>query len=126
MSIKIIRIMIPMLIFAIGIFYYMLSPEDYLWMPKCPWWLLTGTYCPSCGVQRFMHALLNGHLWDAFCLNPFLLFSIPYATLAVLGKWYNINGVFDKLNRIIYGRVMLILYVTLFFVWWIVRIVFGV
>lgn len=126
MPIKIIRILIPMVIVAVGIFYYMLAPEDYVWLPKCPWWLLTGTYCPSCGLQRFFHALLNGHFWEAFCLNPFLLLSIPYATLAVLGKWYNINGVFDKVNKVIYGRTMLVLYVVLFFAWWIVRMVFGI
>lgn len=118
--------MIPMVIVSVGIFYYLLPPEDYVWIPKCPWWLLTGTYCPSCGVQRFLHALLNGRFCEAFCLNPFLIFSIPYAALAVLGKWYNVNGLFDRMNKIIYSRRILILYVFLFFFWWILRNILNV
>lgn len=121
-----IRVLIPVVLLAIGIFYYYIVPENSIWVPKCPWWALTGTYCPSCGIQRFFHLLFTGHIIDAFCLNPFLLLSLPYALLAVLGKWYNINGVFDKLNRFIYNRKVLIAYLVLFFVWWAVRIVFNV
>lgn len=126
MYIKIARIIIPMVVVAIGIFYYFLPPQNYAWVPKCPWWLMTGTYCPSCGIQRFIHTLLNGRILDAFCMNPFLIISIPYGVMAVLGKWYNINGVFDKLNRVIYSRKVLISYVVLFFAWWAIRIIFKV
>lgn len=126
MPIRLIRIMIPVVIVSIGIIYYYNNPTYSLWALKCPWWLLTGTYCPSCGIQRFLHQLLCGNIIDAFLLNPFLLLSIPYAILAVLGKWYNINGVFDKTNRIIYKRQTLILYIVLYFVWWAIRIIFKV
>lgn len=126
MRTQIIRIVIPIVLLTIGIFYYYVVPENAVWVPKCPWWLLTGTYCPSCGIQRFLHLLLTGHVWSAFCMNPFLLLSLPYATLAVLGKWYNIHGVFDKLNKWIYSRKVLLAYVALFFVWWAIRIVFKV
>lgn len=118
--------MIPMFIVFIGIIYYYCNPANSLWALKCPWWLLTGTYCPSCGIQRFLHQLLTGHFYEAFCLNPFLLLSLPYALLAVLGRWYNINGIFDKINRFIYKRQILILYIVLFFVWWAIRIIFKV
>lgn len=126
MSIKTIRILIPVIILSIGVIYFYVNPSEATWMPKCPWWLLTGTYCPSCGIQRFMHLLLTGHFIDAFCMNPFLMISLPYAVLAVLGKWYNINGVFDRLNRFIYSRKVLLTYVVLFLLWWAVRIVFAI
>lgn len=115
-----------MVILSIGIFYYYIPPGTTIWIPKCPWWLITGTYCPSCGVQRFTHALLNGNIIDAFILNPFLLISLPYAFLAVIGKWYNVNGVFDKLNKFIYHRYILIAYISLYMVWWIIRIIFHI
>lgn len=115
-----------MVVLSIGIIYYYVVPEDSIWVPKCPWWLITGTYCPSCGIQRFLHAILNGRFFDALCLNPFLLISLPYALLAVVGKWYNFNGIFDKLNRFIYCRKALLTYVALFFLWWIIRIVFNI
>lgn len=115
-----------MVVLSIGIIYYYVIPEESIWVPKCPWWLATGTYCPSCGIQRFLHAFLTGHMLEAFRLNPFLLISIPYALMAVLGKWYNINGVFSRMNRMLYSRVVLIAYLALFFSWWAIRIIFKV
>lgn len=126
MKLIVIRIIIPMVILSIGIFYYNIPPESSTWIPKCPWWLLTDTYCPSCGIQRFIHTLLNGKILDAFLLNPFLLISIPYATLAVIGKWYNFNGIFNKLNNVLYRRYVLIAYIVLFFGWWVIRIIFRI
>lgn len=126
MPIKLVRIIIPMVLFSIGIFYYYVSPENSQWIPKCPWWLVTDTYCPSCGIQRFLHKLLTGHIYEAFCINPFLLVSVPYAIMAIVGKWYNINGVLCKLNKFLYSRAILMAYVILFFSWWIVRIIFNV
>ena len=126
MRILLIRIMIPVVLVSIGIIYYNCNPEHPYWVIKCPWWLLTGTYCPSCGIQRFTHQLLSGHVYEAFCLNPFLLLSIPYAVLAVLGKWYNIKGVFDNTNRFVYSRQTLMVYVVLYLVWWVMRIIFNI
>ena len=126
MSTRITRIIIPIVILAIGIIYYYIAPENTIWIPKCPWWLITGTYCPSCGIQRLLHALLTGRILEALCINPFLLISIPYAFFAVLGKWYNINGVFDRMNKFIYSRRVLIAYVILFFSWWVIRIIFSI
>ena len=120
------RIIIGIIIVLLGVFYCKIDPELHVWVPKCPWWLLTNTYCPSCGIQRFLHSLLTGNIYKAFCLNPFLLISIPYAVLAVLGKWYNINGVFDKTNKFVYHRFTLLAYAVLYIVWWIVRIIFKV
>jgi hypothetical protein len=126
MTKKVFRILIPVIIVFIGIIYFYIDPEDAIFMPKCPWWLLTGTYCPSCGVQRFFHHLFTGNFLDAFLVNPFLVIFLPYAILAVLGAFYNIGGVFDKLNKVIYSGVVLKTYVFLYIFWWVIRIVFGV
>lgn len=126
MKLRIIRIMIPVVILSIGIIYYYVAPATSVYVPKCPWWLMTGTYCPSCGIQRCIHLLFNGHFCDAFLMNPFVFIVSPYILLAILGKWYNINGVFDKVNRFIYSRKVLITYLILFFTWWAVRIIFKI
>jgi hypothetical protein len=121
-----IRLMIPVVVLSIGIFYYYIVPDNNIWIPKCPWWLITGTYCPSCGIQRFLHLFLTGQILEAFCMNPFLLISLPYVMLAVIGKWYNVNGVFDNLNKFLYSRMVLLTYTILFFCWWAIRIVFKI
>ncbi|MBQ8674296.1 MAG: DUF2752 domain-containing protein [Bacteroides sp.] len=99
----------------------MYNPSDSVFFPKCPWLMLTGTECPSCGVQRFIHHLLNGRLLTAFHTNPFLTLALPYAALAVLGKWYNYKGIFNGVNRFVYHRITLYIYVFIFLFWWVYR-----
>lgn len=41
----------------------------------CPVKLLTGYPCPSCGTTRSISALFNGHVVDAFMINPFGILS---------------------------------------------------
>ena len=41
------------------------NPENSWWMPKCPFFVLTGLQCPSCGNTRALHALLHGHITEA-------------------------------------------------------------
>lgn len=113
--------MIPIALLAVGIIYYAYNPTESNFFPKCPWLWLTGTQCPSCGIQRFLHLLMHGEWSSALRLNPFLMLSLPYATLAVLGKWYNYRGVFDGLNRFVYHHVTLYTYAVLFVLWWVLR-----
>ncbi|HVN32790.1 MAG TPA: DUF2752 domain-containing protein [Thermoanaerobaculaceae bacterium] len=39
-------------------------------VPACPFRVITGIPCPTCGTTHAALALLNGHLGDAFLANP--------------------------------------------------------
>ena len=54
-----------------------------LW-PRCPIYALTGIYCPGCGGQRAVSALLHGDVLDALNQNA-LIFVIPL--LIIAGFW---------------------------------------
>lgn len=41
-------------------------------MPACPFRLLTGVPCPTCGTTHAAQALLNGHVMDALAVNPLM------------------------------------------------------
>lgn len=43
---------------------------------RCMWNMLTGTYCPGCGITRAILALCSGDAAGAFMYNPFLFFLI--------------------------------------------------
>lgn len=45
--------------------------------PACPFWSLTKLYCPGCGSQRGLSALLHGDLTDALRYNLLLVAAIP-------------------------------------------------
>ncbi len=48
---------------------------------KCVTYEMTGYYCPGCGETRAVHALLHGHILEAFDYNlllPFVAIVVAY------------------------------------------------
>jgi hypothetical protein len=60
-------------------------PSEYSLMPRCPFYLLTGWYCPGCGSLRAAHYLLHGHILTSFRYNPLFL-PIMICVLFLCGK----------------------------------------
>lgn len=55
-------------------------------LPPCPFYALTGIWCPGCGSTRCLHALVNGDLSQAMAMNPLLVISIiPMVIMALHG-----------------------------------------
>ncbi len=65
-------------LFLIGLFYYSADPSSGL-MPRCTFKVITGYDCPGCGFQRALHALLHGHVAEAWHYNAFAFFAVPAA-----------------------------------------------
>ncbi len=110
---------------AIILIYYYNDPSDCVLMPKCPFFLLTGLQCPSCGTQRALHALLLGYPMEALRYNFFMMFSIPYFLLVVVSSF-----AIKTTRRMIYLKSLyfilthkfaILSYVALYFLWWILR-----
>lgn len=80
MKTKLIACLLVLFAVACVVLYY-LDPVKYVFMPKCPFKMLTGLDCPGCGFQRAMHALLHGHVMQAirfnFSLSSLFLTSLP-------------------------------------------------
>jgi Protein of unknown function (DUF2752) len=64
---------------------YVKPPQAY-GIPPCPFYALTGAYCPGCGALRAVHSLLHGHLAQAFGFNPLLVLLLPFLLLAGAGE----------------------------------------
>lgn len=45
-------------------------------LPGCPFYALTGFYCPGCGSTRCLHALVHFDLANAMAMNPMLVISL--------------------------------------------------
>jgi uncharacterized protein DUF2752 len=45
--------------------------------PTCPFYALSGYYCPGCGTLRMVHALTHGHVAEAFGRNALAFLTIP-------------------------------------------------
>ena len=58
-----------------------------LWVqkaPSCPFYLLTGIYCPGCGAGRCVMALLHLDLYAAFRFNPLMFITLPFVLYYLL------------------------------------------
>ncbi|MDE6753966.1 MAG: DUF2752 domain-containing protein [Muribaculaceae bacterium] len=92
--------------------------------PKCPVKLLTGLDCPSCGLQRSLHALMHGDLWSALKYNWFVIFSFSYLGCVLISKYW--RGKNDRVYHFFWGTTACIIYVVLYFLWFALRNIFGV
>lgn len=105
---------------------YLVNPVSSELAPKCPFKLITGLNCPACGIQRFLHALFNGHVAEAIGYNYYLVYALPYATLFAV-EWLMPRGVArDRLAAVIEHRYAVWFYVVTFMIWFIVRNVLGI
>lgn len=53
-------------------------------LPACPFYALTGLYCPGCGSTRCLHALVHFDLAHALAMNPLLVVLLPVLALMAL------------------------------------------
>lgn len=102
------------------IVYYFFDPTHCQLAPKCPFWLITGYYCPGCGSQRAVHAILNGHIWEGIQYNYLLLPSLAYILLLTIAP----KG--GRLIRSLTSSTACWIIFAVFMVWWLVRNVFEI
>ena len=78
---------------ALLLLYYFFDARKESFFPVCPLWKLTGFYCPGCGSQRAVSALLHGDILSAFSYNLLIPFSIP---VIVYGGIAEFQHIFNK------------------------------
>lgn len=115
-----IKLLIIIAAFIVMGCYYYIDPLQVTWMPKCPFWELTGLECPACGNQRALHSLLHGDFKKAFSYNPFFILSFPYLLLLCISAW-NDKGRMKRIKEIMQNRKVVNVYLITICVWWVVR-----
>jgi hypothetical protein len=106
---------------AVLLSLYLINPCSYWFVPKCPFKLITGLNCPACGIQRFLHALLHGHLHEAITYNYYLAYSLPYAALFIVAWIMPQGDAKEKLGNVIENKYVVWFYIITFFLWMIIR-----
>ena len=59
------------------------------WKIPCPIWALTGLYCPGCGGQRAVKALLHGGLLSSLYYHPVILPAALYLAVYLISQGVN-------------------------------------
>ena len=80
---------------AILLLYFFVKPANGN-LPKCLFHEMTNLYCPGCGVQRSLHALLHGHVLEAIDYNLMFILFMPliiyFVVVFVLDKKYPLSS----------------------------------
>lgn len=63
---------------AASVVLYAFSPTGSGFYPPCPFYFLTGLYCPGCGTARALHQLLHGNVIGAVDFNPLMMLFLPF------------------------------------------------
>lgn len=63
--------------------------ERLRWKIPCPIWALTGLYCPGCGGQRAVRALLHGDLLSSLYYHPVILPAALYLIVYLISQGVN-------------------------------------
>ena len=100
---------------------YFFNPEGTIWLPKCPFYVLTGCKCPACGTQRAIYSLLHLDVIHAIRYNLFMLISMPYAISLIAVTWFDPKNKLNRIKKICHSPITINIYVVLIILWWIVR-----
>lgn len=109
---RVIKIIFCLSVISIAIIYFFYDPSQTQWMPRCILYSSTGLYCPGCGTQRALHALLHLHFREALHFNAFFVISLFYIgiLLAARNKLFGFRyseRIMSILNRSIVVKVFL-------------------
>ena len=107
---------------ALPILYlFLFNPTSGNYYPPCPFYYLTGYYCPGCGSLRGMHQLLHGHIIKALDYNPLMVLSIPFIIYLVFSQ-YDIKLKGKKLiKRVYFSYTFYTVLLLIIFTYWIIR-----
>lgn len=64
-------------IVIISLYLYYFKPNNSKFYPSCPFYFLTGLYCPGCGTLRALHSLLQGEILQAMDYNILTVLFLP-------------------------------------------------
>jgi hypothetical protein len=103
---------------AASLLYFYFDPSLGKFFPSCPFYTITGLFCPGCGSQRAFHELLHGHIINAAAHN--LLFVL-FTPLMLFSAIVTANNIFrrQKIGQAIFHStpVAITVFLAVIFFW---------
>ncbi len=58
--------------------YFLFNPSTSIFFPKCPFYIMTGLFCPGCGSQRAIHDMMHLNIFEAINHNALMFFAFTF------------------------------------------------
>ncbi|RKE94745.1 DUF2752 domain-containing protein [Ichthyenterobacterium magnum] len=115
-------IILGIVIILLGVLslYFFWNPSDYDFFPKCPFYSMTGIFCPGCGSQRAAHQIINGNIVTGIRHNYLLL--LLFLVLGYQVLLFAINSIYNKsFNNILHLPITTKIILVLVILFWVLR-----
>ena len=83
--------------------YFYFDAARYSFFPQCPFHMLTHLYCPGCGSQRSLSALLHGEIAKALSYNLLFVISLPLVIYSALVYTFNTFSALPVQQKLVYS-----------------------
>lgn len=97
--------------------YFSFDAARYSFFPRCLFHTITHLYCPGCGSQRSLSALLHGDVKKALSSNLLFMLSLPLIVYSAIVYTLNIFGRKAIKQKFVYSPLFIkvCLYIVIFF-----------
>ena len=90
-------------------------------LPQCPFYSLTGFYCPGCGSQRAFSALLHGDFFGASKFNILIVVALPFILYSACVFVLNTFREKRIVQKIFYSTVFVKMVLIIVLLFWVLR-----
>lgn len=112
------HLIIFLIIVGIIFIYTSINPNKVDFLPKCPFFVISGLYCPGCGSQRATHQLLNFNFLGVLKNNILYVFGI-----IIISYHFSILAIQKFSNKEVYNYIyhpktpiIILIFILLFWV----------
>ena len=72
------KFIVGILVLLLVSLYYFFNPTVSNFFPKCPFYIMTGLFCPGCGSQRAIHDMMHLNIFEAINHNSLMFFTFTF------------------------------------------------
>ena len=72
------KFIVGILVLLLVSLYYFFNPTVSNFFPKCPFYIMTGLFCPGCGSQRAIHDMMHLNIFEAINHNALMFFTFTF------------------------------------------------
>lgn len=106
---------------GLALLYFFADARIVTFFPPCPFHRLTGLFCPGCGSQRAISALLHGQLLHAIRFNLLLVCCLPLLAYSAYTSTLKLSAQKPQIQRLFYSPLFVKSFLVMVIMFFILR-----